>query len=131
MASFAPNGRFIAYESDESGRYEIYVQPFPLTDQKWLISSGGGSMPLWRDDGRELFYLTEDGKIMSAEFKSDGAFDSVVTKPLFQMDYKRVPGIPYAVTPDGSRFLVNTPAEASNPTPMNVVLNWTATLKEK
>ena len=127
-ASFAPNGRFIAYDSDESGRLEIYVQPFPLTGQKWLISSGGGSMPLWRDDGREIFYVTEDGKIMSAELKADGAFESVVTKPLFQVDIKRVPGIPYAVTPDGSRFLINTPAEASNHTPMIVVLNWPATL---
>ena len=85
-------------------------------------------MPLWRDDGREIFYVTEDGKIMSAELKADGAFESVVTRPLFQVDIKRVPGIPYAVTPDGSRFLINTPAEASNHTPMIVVLNWPATL---
>lgn len=129
--SFAPNGRFIAYDSDESGRLEIYVQPFPLTGQKWLISSGGGSMPLWRDDGKEIFYLTEDGKIMSAELKTDGAFENVVNKSLFQMDVKRVPGIPYAVTPDGSRFLINTPAEASNHTPLVVVLNWPATLNKK
>jgi serine/threonine protein kinase/Tol biopolymer transport system component len=130
-ASFAPNGRFIAYDSDESGRTEIYVQPFPLTGQKWLISAGGGSMPLWREDGKEIFYLTEDGRLMSAELKSDGAFESVVTKVLFQVDFKRVPGTPYAVTPDGSRFLINVPAEASNSTPMSVVLNWPAALNTK
>jgi Tol biopolymer transport system component len=127
-AAFSPNGRFIAYSSDESGRSEVYVQPFPLTGEKWMISSGGGDLPLWRDDGKELFFLTEDGRIMSAEIKSDGAFDSVVTKPLFQVDMKRATGYPYAVSPDGSRFLINTPAEASTPAPMTVVLNWPATL---
>ena len=129
-AVFSPNGRFIAYTSDESGRFEIYVQPFPLTGEKWVISSGGGDVPLWREDGKELFYLTEDGRMMSAEIKSDRAFDNVVTKPLFQIDIKRALGYPYAVSPDGSRFLINIPAEASNPAPMTIVLNWPATLKK-
>ena len=129
-ATFSPNGRFIAYTSDESGRYEVYVQPFPLTGEKWVISSGGGYLPQWRDDGKELFYLTTDGKVMSAEMKSDGAFDGLVTKPLFQVDIKRAPGYPYAVVPDGSRFLINTPADAANVVPMTVVLNWPSTLKK-
>src|SRR6185503_18705708 len=128
-ATFSPNGRFIAYTSDESGKFEVYVQPFPVSGEKWMISSGGGFLPLWRDDGKELFYVTADGRMMSAEIKSDGAFDSVVTKPLFQIDIKRAPGYPYAVTPDGSRFLVNTSVEATNPAPMTLVLNWPATLK--
>ena len=129
-ATFSPDGRFIAYTSDESGKFEVYVQPFPLSGEKWVISSGGGFLPLWRDDGKELFYLTPDGRMMSAEIKSDAAFDSVVTKPLFQINIKRAPGYPYAVAPDGSRFLVNTPAEATNPTPMTLVLNWPATLRK-
>lgn len=127
-AVFSPNDRFIAYSSDESGRSEVYVQPFPLTGEKWMISSGGGDLPLWREDGKELFFLTGDGRVMSAEIKSDHTFDRVVTKPLFQTDIKRAPGYPYAVSPDGSRFLIITPAEASNPAPMTVVLNWPATL---
>ena len=130
-AEFSPNGRFIAYDSNESGRNEVYVQTFPPSGQKWVISNGGGSLPLWRRDGRELFYLTQDGKVMSAEMKSDSTFDSVVTKQLFQTQFKRAPGIPYAVTNDGSRFLINTPAEANTATPLVVVLNWTATLKAK
>jgi len=129
-AVFSPNGHFIAYMSDESGRSEVYVQRFPLSGEKWVISSGGGFLPQWREDGKELFYVTTDGKVMSAELKSDAAFDSLVTKPLFQVDIKRAPGCPYAVAPDGSRFLVNTPADASNPVPMTIVLNWTATLKK-
>jgi Tol biopolymer transport system component len=130
-AEFSPNGRFIAYDSNESGRNEVYVQTFPPSGQKWVISNGGGSLPLWRRDGKELFYLTQDGKVMSAEMKSDSTFDSVVTKQLFQTQFKRAPGIPYAVTNDGSRFLINTPAEANTATPLVVVLNWTATLKAK
>jgi serine/threonine protein kinase/Tol biopolymer transport system component len=129
-AVFSPNGHFIAYTSDESGRSEVYVQRFPLSGEKWVISSGGGFLPQWREDGKELFYVTTDGKVMSAELESDGAFDSLVTKALFQVDIKRAPGCPYAVAPDGSRFLINTPADASNPVPMTVVLNWPATLKK-
>ena len=127
-ADFSPDGRFIAYDSTESGRLEVYVQTFPLSGQKWMISAGGGTLPRWREDGKELFYLTPDGKVMSAEFKS--GFENIVTKQLFQVDMKHATGYPYAVTADGSRFLINTPAEASNPAPTVVVLNWPATLKQ-
>jgi len=130
-AAFSPNGRFLAYDSNESGRLEVYVQTFPLSGQKWVISSGGGTLPRWRADGKELFYITEDGRLMSAELKSDSSFDRVVTKQLFQTDFRRAPGYPFDAAPDGSRFLVNTPAEANNPAPLVVVLNWRATLKQK
>ena len=130
-ATFSPNGRFIAYTSNESGRLEVYVQTFPLSGEKWLISSGGGFLPLWRNDGKELYYLTDDGKVMSVETKTGSAFESGVAKQLFHADIKRIPGFPYAVASDGARFLINAPAEANNPAPMMVVLNWTATLKQK
>src|SRR6185295_9578876 len=107
----------------------VYVQTFPLSGQKWMISAGGGTLPRWRDDGKELFYLTEDGKVVSAQINS--GFENVVTKQLFQLDIKRAPGYPYDLAPDGSRFLINIPAEASNPAPMVVVLNWPANLKQK
>lgn len=129
--AFSPNGHFIAYDSNESGHLEVYVQTFPLSGQKWVISSGGGAVPRWRDDGKEIFYITEDGKVMSAELKSDSSFENVVTKQLFQLDIKRASGYPFTVASDGSRFLINTPAEANNPAPMVVVLNWPATLKQK
>jgi serine/threonine protein kinase len=129
--AFSPNGRFIAYDSTESGRLEVYVQTFPLSGQKWIISSGGGTIPRWRDDGKEIFYLTQDGKVMSAQLKSDSSFDNVVTKQLFKLDIKLASGYSFDATPDGSRFLINTPAEANTPAPMVVVLNWPATLKQK
>jgi eukaryotic-like serine/threonine-protein kinase len=129
--AFSPNGRFIAYDSTESGRPEVYVQTFPLSDQKWAISSGGGTVPRWRDDGKEIFYLTQDGRVMSAQLKSDSSFDNAVTKQLFHLDIKLAPGYPFDVTPDGARFLINTPAEANNPAPMVVLVNWPATLKQK
>jgi Tol biopolymer transport system component len=128
-AEFSPDGRFIAYASMESGRVEVYVQTFPLSGQKWPISSGGGALARWRNDGKELFYLTQDGKVMSADITA--GFEKIVTRQLFQVDIKQAPGSPYAVAPDGSRFLINTPAEAGNPAPMVVVLNWPATLKQK
>jgi serine/threonine protein kinase/Tol biopolymer transport system component len=130
-ASFSPNGRFIAYTSNESGRFEVYVQTFPLSGQKWLISAGGGFLPTWRPDGKELFYITESGKVMAAETEPERGFANVVTRQLFQTNIKLMPGRPYDVTSDGSRFLIITAAEANNPAPMMVVLDWTAILKQQ
>jgi serine/threonine protein kinase len=127
--TFSPNGRFFAYMTNESGRYEVYVQSFPSSGNKWPVSSGGGALPLWREDGRELFYLTLDGRVMSVDVKTDGAFESGTPKQLFQTDIQPGPGLPYAVTPDGSRFLIKAPAEDTS-TPLVVVLNWTARLKQ-
>jgi serine/threonine protein kinase/Tol biopolymer transport system component len=130
-ASFSPNGRFVAYTSNESGRFEVYVQSVPPSGDKWTVSSGGGALPLWRSDGKELFYLTEDGKVMSSEIKPGAKFESGVPQQLFETRIKFEQDYPYGVAPDGSRFLINTPAEANDPAPMIVVLNWTATLKQK
>jgi serine/threonine protein kinase/Tol biopolymer transport system component len=128
-AVFSPNGRFIAYTSNESGRPEVYVQTFPLSGEKWTVSSGGGFLPLWRDDGKELFYVTENGKIMSAEIRIGAKFESGVPQQLFQVSIKFKDDCPYAVSPDGARFLVSTVGEASNPAPMTIVLNWMNDLK--
>jgi Tol biopolymer transport system component len=84
FATFSPNGRFIAYTSNESGRWEVYVQSFPASAEKLMVSSTGGAFPLWRDDGKELFYLTEDGRVMSAEIKSGAKIESSVPQQLFQ-----------------------------------------------
>jgi eukaryotic-like serine/threonine-protein kinase len=97
---------------------------------KWPVSSGGGALPLWRGDGRELFYLTLDGKVMSVDVKTDAAFESATPKQLFQTDIKQGPGLPYSVTADGSRFLINSPTDVNNSTPLVVILNWTARLKQ-
>jgi Tol biopolymer transport system component len=131
QAHFSPDGHFIVYTSDESGRPEIYVQRFPLSSDKWQISSGGGSQPLWRGDGKEIFFCTEDQKIMSADIKAGTTFESSIPRELFLSRVKIGYAYGYAVAPDGQRFLINTAVEAGEVTPMTVVLNWAAKLSEK
>ena len=129
-ATFSPDGRFIAYESAESGRNEVYVQTYPLSGRKWSISSEGGLFPVWRGDGKELLYITADGKVMSVEIKPGLALETAVPRQLFQTSIKiNSGGRPYDVRPDGARFLIKTPAEANNPAPMTIILNWQAGLK--
>ena len=130
-AKLSPDGHLIAYASNETGRLEVYLQAFPISGRKVTVSSNGGGLPLWRDDSKELFYVTGAGKMMSAEIKTAGTLESSVPRELFQANIKFRVGFPYAVTPDGARFLINTPADADNPTPLMVVLNWPAILKRK
>jgi serine/threonine protein kinase len=129
---FSPNGRWIAYDSNESGKREVYVQPFPASAGKWQISTNGGSDPIWRSDGKELFYLATDGKIMAEPVKSEATFEAGVPKALFQtmfIGFVRGGFEHYRVTADGQRFLVNMPSAGGTPPPITVVLNWAAGLK--
>jgi len=132
---FSPDGRWVAYASNESGAYQVYVQSFPTSGGKWQVSTGGGAQPQWRRDGKELFYLTPDRKLMAVEVNGAGpTFVPGVPKPLFEAHVNTVfPGFAgttyYAVTGDGQRFLVNTLAGDSTPVPFTIVLNWTAGLK--
>src|SRR5205823_13532678 len=80
--NFSPDGRFVAYSSNESGRFEVYVRTFPLSDRKWQVSTQGGYEPRWRRDGREIYYLSEDRKLMAVSVGSGPSFD--VPKTLFQ-----------------------------------------------
>ena len=131
-AGLSPNGRWLAYASDESGELQVYVEPFPATGEKRQISPDGGSEPRWRRDGNELFYLASSNKLMSVPMPGGIAFDFGAPKVLFDT---RVPltGNPYrsnyAVTANGQRFLINTRIEDA-PSPINVILNWTALLKK-
>jgi Tol biopolymer transport system component/predicted Ser/Thr protein kinase len=129
--NFSPDGHFVAYSSNESGRFEVYVQTFPLSNRKWQVSTDGGYEPRWRSDGREIYYLSEDRKLMAVSVGPGPSFD--VPKPLFQT---RVPtGVTanrahYVPSRDGQRFLVNTQTSDPSPTPITVVLNWTAAFKK-
>jgi Tol biopolymer transport system component len=128
--NFSPDGRLIAYTLNESGKFEVYVETVPQSDQKWLISTNGGYEPRWRADGREIYYLAEDRMLMAVTVGPGPSFG--VPKPLFQT---RVPvGVTanrthYVPSRDGQRFLVNMALDAV-PSPITVVLNWTATLKK-
>ena len=130
----SPNGRWIAYESDESGKKEIYVQSFPASGAKWQISVSGGSQPRWRRDGKELFFLGGDRKVTAVEVNTDApTLAHGAPRALFETRISKGedrPGNQYVVTSDGQRLLVNTVAEEGAYTPINVVLNWTAGLKK-
>jgi serine/threonine protein kinase/Tol biopolymer transport system component len=128
---FSPDGHWVAFTSDESGKTEVYVQSFPAAGGKVQISTGGGAQPVWRRDGRELFYIDPDRKLMSVEVKAGATFEVGVSKPLFDTRVESYTNDNrYAVSPDGQRFLMNVPVEAQTSTPITVVLNWTADLKK-
>jgi len=131
---FSPDGRWLAYISDESGRYEIYVQPYPGPGGKWQISTGGGTEPVWNPNGRELFYRSSD-KMMAVDIATQPSFIVGKLRILFEGQYQPTPvTFPnYDVSPDGQRFLMLKPSEQSQaaPTQINVVLNWFEELKRR
>ena len=130
-ARFSPDGRWVAYGSNESGRWEIYVTSFPDAHGKWQISNGGGDQPKWRSDGKELFYITPDGKIMAAPVTVGANFDAGTPAVLFQANPREMVAtseqVTYDVSRDGQRFLINTQLKTGT-SPMSVVLNWTPKL---
>jgi eukaryotic-like serine/threonine-protein kinase len=131
-AAFSPNSRYVAYASEESGDYEVYVQTFPQQTGKWQISTAGGTQPEWNHNGKELFYLARDGKLMAVGVNTNGAtFQPGIPKPLFQtqLDPSYRGRNFYVVSPDGQRFLLLTPAEDAGPEPITVVVNWPALLE--
>ncbi len=129
---FSRDGHWLAYVSDESGRYEVYIQPYPGPGGKWQISTEGGTEPAWNPNGRELFYRGGD-KMMAVEIATQPSFSAGKPKMLFERPYVPTPGtFPfYDVSPDGQRFLMLKPSEqgAASPTQINVVLNWFEELK--
>ncbi len=130
---FSPDGRWFAYVSDESGRKEIYVRPYPGPGGKWQISTDGGSEPQWNHNGRELFYRNGD-KMMAVDITAQASFAAGKPRQLFEGHYLTGGGYAranYDVSPDGQRFLMLRPVEGEQaaPTQINVVLNWTEELK--
>jgi len=133
-AQFSPDGRFVAYTSNESGRDEVYVQTFPKLTGKWQISTGGGDQPYWRADGAELFYMRVDRTLMSVDLKTAAGFEATLPVVLFAAHTQTVAmgssRNHYVVSDDGQRFLVNTIVDRVNHSPIQLVLNWTAALKK-
>jgi hypothetical protein len=131
-AVLSPDGQWIAYNSDESGPYEVYVQSFPGGGGKRQVSTGGGIGPRWRGDGKELFYHALDGKLMAAAVKSGASFfESGKPVALFEFragGYLITPY--YDVTRDGQNFLLSTILENEVAAPLTVVVNWAAEMKK-
>jgi eukaryotic-like serine/threonine-protein kinase len=129
---FSPDGKWIAYESNESGRFEIYVQPFPGPAGKFQISTNGGAQPRWNKNGKEIFYVSLDSKMMTVPVKLSPDGDSLETgtpAALFpvRIAYGPLPGPfkqQYAVSSDGQRFLVNIAADEGATSPITIIYNW-------
>src|SRR5207248_2062147 len=128
-AQFSTDGRWIAYQSDESGRPEIYIQPFPGPGRKWRISTNGGTQVRWREDETELFYVATDNRLMSVPVvlhTVDDVPQIGAAVPLF-MTHIRLSGNiarqQYVVARDGQRFLLNN-ADESATQPIRLILNW-------
>jgi Tol biopolymer transport system component len=127
--SVSPDGRLIAYESMESGRWEIYVATFSGFSQKRQVSNAGGGRPLWRKDGKELFYLSLDGKLMAVDIKAGSTIDAGAPQVLFQTRIQTNPREnQYCATHDGQRFLLAEPVDRTMDA-ITVVVNWAAGLK--
>ncbi len=130
-AQFSPDGRWIAYASTEGGRTEVYVQPFPPNGGKWQISTAGGINPRWRGDGRELFFLDQQTRLMSVKITPRGtSLDAAIPEMLFQATLGGPLGQRghYDVSADGETFVFDTPAEQASAVPITVVLGWAAQL---
>ncbi len=141
---FSPDGRWVAYTSKESSRDEVYVVPFDAAaflksgagpanaspGSRWQVSTSGGSLPRWRGDGKEIFYLTPQGEMMAAEVEGKANnFEVGAVRPLFSTTVTKS-ACPYDVTADGKRFVINTTGEGENPA-LKLVVNWTARLQGK
>ena len=130
-AKLSPDGRWLAYTSDESGRSETYVQPFPQSGRKWQVSTDGGDEPVWSRNGRELFYTNGD-RLMAVDVTTQAIFSVGSPRLLFQGRYAHstTSSAGYDVSPDGRRFLRVQPIEPDPPNnQINVVINWFEELK--
>jgi eukaryotic-like serine/threonine-protein kinase len=133
-AQFSPDGKWVAYASNETGKWQIYVTSFPEAHGTWQISTAGGEQPRWGSDGKELFYLSSDYKMMATPVSTGPNFDSGQPVALFQTTPRQPVSFNdlfvYDVSRDGQRFLINTAVKEAATSPMSVVLNWTAKLNK-
>jgi Tol biopolymer transport system component len=134
FAQISPNGKWFAYTSSEGGqRNEVYVQSFPPGGGKWQVSRTGASEARWRRDGKELFFLQADGKLVVVPVKAEGTFEAGTPVELFQTRFSNY-GLTrnhYDVTSDGQFFVVNATVPGNAPAAMTVALNWAVGLRAK
>jgi Tol biopolymer transport system component len=133
-AQFSPDGRWMAYASNETGRMEIYVSPFPSGAGKWQVSSAGGQEPRWRQEGKELFYVSAEGKMMAVAVTTGVRFEASSPVALFQT-HRRQPVsfldvFSYDVSADGQKFLINTKVDEANAAPLSILLNWASEVEK-
>ncbi|MFZ0731380.1 MAG: protein kinase [Candidatus Sulfotelmatobacter sp.] len=133
-AQFSPDGKWVAYSSNESGGWEVYVTSFPDARGKWQVSTNGGEQPRWRGDGKEIYFLSPDAKMMAASVDTKTEFEPGTPIVLFQTDPRErvatTEVIVYGVSRDGQRFLSNTNYNNGSAHPMSLVLNWKSEMKK-
>jgi len=121
----SPDGRWLAYVSDESGRFEVYVRRFPVTEEKWQVSTRGGIWPYWRGDGKEIYYVGLDAVLIAAPVSAGQTFSVGAPESLFRTRLRTwTVARQYAASRDGQRFLMIYPTQDPAASPMNVLLNW-------
>jgi Tol biopolymer transport system component len=128
----SPDGRWMAYTSNESGRYQVYVRGFQESVGQWQVSTDGGLHPQWRKDGRELFYVSADQNLMRVDVRSGNTFEAGTPLPLFRTHINNVFSVraPYAVSSDGQRFLMIVATRHASAASIDVLLNWTQAIKQ-
>jgi eukaryotic-like serine/threonine-protein kinase len=132
-AQFSPDGKWVAYASNEAGPWQVYVSPFPSANSKWQISAEDGEEPRWRRDGKELFYLSGGRKLMAVPVKTGNTFEAGPAVSLFQTHARQristTDAFSFDVSADGQKFLINTSLEEGRPAPLSVILNWASELE--
>ena len=127
---FSADGKWLAYDSDESGRFEVYVRPFPGPGGRWQISTSGGGQPHWRRDGKELTFLTPENKLMAVPISTAPGFHAGPPVLLFAI-HPSPNGTAYDATGDHQRFLVNTVPDEQGSPPLNLLVHWTRLLAKR
>ena len=132
LAKISPDGHWLAYMSNESGRYEIYVQSFPELGRRVTVTKGGGILPRWRRDGKELYYIAADDKLMAVPVETGANFAAGAPVTLFDVGGygRRINRYVYDVSADGQKVLVLRPLEDASTRPLTVVQHWTELLKK-
>jgi Tol biopolymer transport system component len=132
QAHLSNDGRWMAYESSESGKWEVYLQTFPRSSRKWQVSTDGGAQPIWQRDGREIFYVDSKGTLTAVAVSLSGNVDIGVPRPLFKTSLDYAMSGRYAASRDGQRFLVNVPlVDDDSAKGINLVVNWSADLGKR
>jgi Tol biopolymer transport system component len=134
LARVSPDGRWLAYTSTESSLADVYVRPFAPeapagSGAKWLVSKGGGVRPIWRPDGKELFYISPGTQVMGVDIDTSKGFQAGTPKRMFIAPSTAL-AQSWDLSPDGKRFLFAAPPGSGRVVPFTVVLNWAAGLKK-